>query len=148
MQRFTGVALLALALAMSTTIATTQTIRNASEMRKGEGEVYVSIYRVAPGEHRAFLKWMADRDAIDKSIGLPQAQWYVHMEGDSWDYVGIAPVLTDAQQKQEDDAAKAKGMTAGPAASIEFRQFISSHTDTLAAGPMTASEILSAVNGQ
>ena len=29
-------------------------------------------------------------------------------------------------------------MTAGPAASIESRQFISYHTDTLAAGPMTA----------
>ena len=60
----------------------------------------------APGQHRAFLKWMADRDAIGKSIGLPQAQWYVHMEGGSWDYDGIAPVLTDAQQEQEDDGPR------------------------------------------
>ena len=148
MQRSIGVVMLALALAMSTTVATAQTIRKATELRKGEGQVYVSIYHVAPGQHRAFLKWMADRDGIDKSVGLPQAQWYVHMEGDSWDYVGIAPVLTDAQQKQEDDAAKAKGMTTGPAASIEFRQFITSHTDTLAAGPMTASEASAELGGQ
>lgn len=146
MQRFTSVALLTLALAMSTTAATAT--RKATEMRKGQGQVYVSIYRVAPGKQVAFLKWMADRDALDKSIGLPQAQWYAHMEGDSWDYMGVAPVLTDAQQTQEDNAAKAKGMTTGPTASIEFRTMIASHTDTLAAGPMTVSEMSAMANGQ
>lgn len=106
-----------------------------------EARAIVSIYHVAPGKQVAFLKWMADRDAIDQAQGVPRAQWYAHLEGDSWDYVGIAPDLTEAQQKKVDDAAMAKGLTAGPKASVEFRQFINSHTDTISAGPMTASEL-------
>ena len=51
------------------------------------------------------------------------------------------PDLTEAQQKKLDDAAMAKGLTTGPKASIEFRQFINAHTDTISAGPMTASEL-------
>jgi hypothetical protein len=139
--------LVLLALAFSAAVTSAQT-RKAVEMRKGQGQVYVSLYRVAPGKHVAFLKWMADRDALDKQLGIPQAQWYAHMEGDSWDYMAVAPVLTDAQQKQEDDAAKSKGMTAGPAASIEFRTMIAYHTDTLAAGPMTVGELSAMANGQ
>ncbi|MGH8213050.1 MAG: hypothetical protein ACREPP_07490 [Rhodanobacteraceae bacterium] len=147
MQRPIGYTILLLALILGTTAAIAAG-PNANEMRKGEGQAYVSLYRVAPGKHVAFLKWMADRDALDKQLGLPQAQWYAHMEGDSWDYMAVAPVLTAAQQKREDDAARAKGMTAGVAASIEFRSMIASHTDTLAAGPMTATEMSAMANGQ
>jgi hypothetical protein len=135
------------ALIISATAMAAQT-RKAVEMNRGQGQVYVSLYRVAPGKHVAFLKWMADRDALDKAIGLPQAQWYAHMEGDSWDYMAVAPVLSDAQQQKEDQAAKAKGMTTGPAASIEFRTMIASHTDTLSAGPMTVSKLYALASGQ
>jgi hypothetical protein len=101
----------------------------------------IGIYHVAPGKQVAFLKWMADRDAIDQQLGLPRAQWYAHLEGDSWDYLAIGPDLSDAQTKQQDDAARAKGLAAGPKASIEFRQYVASHTDTLTVGPMTVSEM-------
>ena len=130
-----------LGLMLATPVAFAQSTSAAKEPR-----AIVSLYRVAPGKHEAFLKWMADRDAIDKQLGLPRAQWYAHYQGDSWDYVAIAPELTDAQQKKEDDAAKAKGLTFGARASVEFRQFIASHTDTVAFGPMSASELAGAVN--
>lgn len=130
-----------LGLMLATPVAFAQSTSAAKEPR-----AIVSLYRVAPGKHEAFLKWMADRDAIDKQLGLPRAQWYAHYQGDSWDYVAIAPELTDAQQKKEDDAAKAKGLTIGAKASVEFRQFIASHTDTVAFGPMSASELAGAVN--
>lgn len=118
-----------------------------SGMETKEPRAMVSLYHVAPGQHVAFLKWMAARDAVDQQLGLPRAQWYAHLNGDVWDYMAVGPVLTDAQQKQEDDAAKAKGLTIGPKASIEFRQYIASHTDTLTAGPMTVSELVSKVSG-
>jgi membrane-bound lytic murein transglycosylase B len=101
----------------------------------------IEIYHVAPGKQIAFLKWMADRDAIDQQLGLPRAQWYAHLEGASWDYLAVGPDLTDAQTKQQDDAARAKGLASGPKASIEFRQYIASHTDTLTVGPMTVSDL-------
>lgn len=109
------------------------------------GQAMISLYRVAPGKQADFLKWMAARDTIDQQLGLPRAQWYAHLDGDSWDYIAIAPDLTDAQQKKVDAAAHAKGLATGPKASIEFREFIASHTDTLSSGPMTASELSSMV---
>ena len=141
MRHFIG-KLALLGLLLATPVVYAQSAAAAKEPAKA----IVSLYRVAPGKHEAFLKWMADRDAIDKQLGLPRAQWYAHFQGDSWDYVAIAPVLTDAQQKKEDDAAKAKGLTTGAKSSIEFRQFIASHTDTMAFGPMSVSDMVSLIN--
>jgi hypothetical protein len=101
----------------------------------------VSIYRVATGKQADFLKWQATRDAIDKEAGVAQAQWYAHIDGDSWDYVAIGPDMTAEQNKKVDAALKKHGLTTGFKASLEFRQFIGSHTDTLAVGPVTASEL-------
>jgi hypothetical protein len=109
------------------------------------GIALIGIYRVAPGKHVEFLKWMAARDAIDKAAGVPQAQWYAHTDGDSWDYLAVGPVLSDEQQKKVDDATRAKGLSIGPKASVEFRQFIASHSDTHVLGPMTATEMAAAV---
>ncbi len=141
MHRLLGTCVL-LGLAMAAPAALSQSNTSGKEPR-----AMVSLYHVAPGKHMAFLKWMASRDAVDQQQGLPRAQWYAHLDGDSWDYVAISPVLTDAQQKKEDDATRAKGLAIGPKASIEFREFIASHTDTMTAGPMTVSEMLDHVNG-
>lgn len=107
----------------------------------------VSIYHIAPGQHRAFLKWMADRDALDTQAGVANAQWYTHTDGDSWDYVAVGPVNTDAQDAKLDELAAKKGLTTGFAASLEFRTLVASHTDTFTIGPVTASE-LSAMAGK
>lgn len=112
------------------------------------GQVLIGIYHVAPGKHADFLKWQAARDAIDKEAGVPQAQWYAHTEGDSWDFLSIGPDLSPAQQKKVDDASKAKGVTTGIKASLEFRQYITSHTDTFANGPMTVTEMSAMASGQ
>ena len=98
----------------------------------------VSTYRAAPGQQVELLKWFARQDEIAKAAGQPQAQLYVHQQGASWDFVLISPSTTPAQDKAFDDAAKKLGCTAGPAASLELRKYISEHTDTLAAGPTTA----------
>lgn len=108
------------------------------------GKSIIGIYHIAPGKHVDFLKWQAARDAIDKAAGVPQGQWYAHTDGDAWDYLSIGPVLSDEQQKKVDDASRAKGLAIGAKASIEFRQFIASHTDTYVVGPMTATDLAAA----
>ena len=102
----------------------------------------VSLYRAAPGQQVALLKWMARQDQAAIAAGLPAAQIYVHTSGDSWDYAVINPVTTKAQDDAVDAAAKKMGITSGPRASIEFRTMIASHTDTTSDGPMTAAQIL------
>ena len=102
----------------------------------------VSLYRAAPGQQVALLKWMAQQDRASVAAGLPASQIYVHTSGDSWDYLVINPVTTKEQDDAVDAAAKKMGITSGPRASIEFRTMIASHTDTTSDGPMTAAQIL------
>jgi hypothetical protein len=105
----------------------------------------VAIYHVAPGKHLDFLKWQADREAIDREAGAPAAQWYAHMDGDSWDYVSISPDIDDALSDKIDEMARKRGLKVGPQAGLEFRSMINSHTDTFAAGPLTAAQLLDRV---
>jgi hypothetical protein len=106
----------------------------------------VAIYRVAPGKHADFLKWMAVREAADKEAGLPPTMWYAHLNGDSWDYVAVGPKTTAEQDKKSDDMAKKKGLSTGMAASLEFRGFISSHTDTDTIGPVSAQSLVDSIS--
>ena len=102
----------------------------------------VAIYRVAPGKQMEFLKWMAAREAIDREAGVAATQWYAHMDGDSWDYIAIAPDLDDAMSDKVAGMARKAGLTVGPRAGLEFRTMIASHTDTLSAGPYTATQLV------
>jgi hypothetical protein len=109
---------------------------------KEPGSVVVSIYRIAPGKHVAFLKWMADREAAAREAGVPATQWYVHTDGDSWDYVAIAPESTAEQDDKVDAILKGKGMSTGFKGGLELRSLMASHTDTFARGPVTATELV------
>lgn len=106
------------------------------------GRAIVSIYRIAPGKQLDFLKWMAARDAIAHAAGVPDTQWYVHLDGDSWDYVGIAPYTDDATGERLDSMARKQGLKAGPQAGLQLREMMASHTDTISAGPYTASQLV------
>ena len=102
----------------------------------------VSIYRIAPGKHLDFLRWQAARDAAATEAGVAPTQWYVHMDGDSWDYVGISPMTTDEQDDKIEQILKGKNLTTGFKAGLEFRSMVASHTDTVARGPVTAAALV------
>jgi hypothetical protein len=102
----------------------------------------VSLYRAAPGQQLALLKWMAQQDRASAAAGVGASQIYVHTSGDSWDYLVINPVTTQAQDDAVEAAAKRMGIVSGPRAGMEFRKMIASHTDTTADGPMTAAQVL------
>ncbi len=106
----------------------------------------VALYRIAPGKHLEFLKWVAENDAIDKEAGVPVSQIYAHTNGDSWDYMQIAPDLSDAQQAKVDEVSKKHGRKTGFAASLEFRTMIAWHSDTMVIGPVTAADLVAAAS--
>ena len=108
----------------------------------------VSLYRAAPGQQVALLKWMAAQDRASAAAGVAPSQIYVHTSGDSWDYLVINPVTTKAQDDAIDAAAKKMGIASGPRASIQFRTMIASHTDTTSNGPTTAAQILATLGEQ
>jgi hypothetical protein len=106
--------------------------------------VLVAIYNVAPGKHLDFLKWMAAREAIQAEAGAAPTQWYAHTSGAGWDYIAIGPDLTPEMNKKIDELAKKKNLTIGMKASLEFRQFVNSHSDTIAIGPSSAADLVKA----
>ena len=106
------------------------------------GKTIVSLYRAAPGQQVALLKWMAQQSRAAQAAGVATAQVYVHTSGDSWDFMVINPQTTAAEDDAVDAASKKMGIAYGPRSSIEFRTMIGSHTDTYANGPMSAADIL------
>jgi len=105
----------------------------------------VTVYRAAPGQQVALLKWIAQQDRIAAEAGVPRSQLYVHTNGDSWDYLMIAPQTTPAQDAALEAAAKKLGLMSGPRVGIELRKYIAHHTDTLVNGPTSAAEFLASV---
>ena len=108
----------------------------------------VSLYRAAPGQQEALLRWLANQDRVARSVGQPAMQLYIHTDGDSWDYMGINPVTTDAQDQAFEAAARKMGVQAGPRAGLELRKYISMHTDTFTVGPVTAEQALATLGQQ
>jgi hypothetical protein len=110
------------------------------------GRATVSLYRVAPGLHVEFLKWMALREAVDREVGAPATQWYIHLDGDAWDYLGITPQLEPGAQaeldKKIDAASKKRGLATGMKAGLELRKYLSWHTDTATRGPVAAQALV------
>ena len=121
----------------------------AQQAARAPGRATISLYRIAPGKHVDFLKWIADRDALEKEVGAPASTLYAHIDGDAWDFMTVTPQLEGAAQldidKKMEAAAKKKGLTTGPKAGMELRQYVAWHTDTMAAGPMTAAQAIEAV---
>jgi hypothetical protein len=71
--------------------------------------------------------------------GVPTVQLYAHRRDSRTTW--IAPTSLEQDKKLDEIAAK-KGLKTGVPGSIEFRQLLASHTDTFAAGPTSASELM------
>lgn len=105
-------------------------------------EAIVSLYRAAPGHQVMLLKWLEQQERVAAAAGVPPSRLYVHQNGDSWDYLMIAPVTTSAQDDALDAAAKRLGVPTGPGVGIELRKHVASHTDTIVAGPTSVADYL------
>lgn len=104
--------------------------------------VIIGTYRIAPGKHLDFLRYAAARDAVNREVGAPEGQWYLHLDGDSWDFLNISPDFTDEQRARADEILKKRGLSTGLPAAIEMRRYVASHTDTFARGPHSAADLL------
>lgn len=107
------------------------------------GRVLLEIYRIAPGQHRAFLEFIALCDRANALAGLPPRQLYVHQDGASWDFVIIQPASTTPEQSAALDAAFQKlKIPQGAKFFVAIRAFMLEHSDTFALGPTTAADYL------
>jgi hypothetical protein len=101
----------------------------------------VSLYHIAPGQHREFIQWMGRLDMLNQEVGIPATRVYVHDEGDSWDYLLIRDVPTPEQEAKLEALAKQRGLHSGVEQHFQVRKYILSHTDTYVYGPMSLPEL-------
>ena len=105
--------------------------------------VAIEIYRIAPGQHEAFLKFVALCDQVNIAAGVAPRQLYVHQDGASWDFLFIQPEdYTPAQDAALRAAGQRLGLPTGANFFFEIRRYIAEHTDTAALGPTTAADYL------
>lgn len=103
----------------------------------------IEIYRIAPGQHEAFLEAIARCDEANRMAGLPPRELYVHSDGAGWDFLIIQPAQTPPEKSAALDAAWEKlGLPSGPDFFLEFRKYVAEHDDTFAQGPTTAADFL------
>lgn len=116
-----------------------------AQAKPADPQAIVSLYRAAPGQQEALLRWLAQQDRVARAVGQAPMQLYVHTSGDSWDYMGINPVTTQAQDDAFDAEARKMGVTAGPKAGVELRKYLAVHTDTTTIGPISADQALARI---
>ena len=117
----------------------------ANAQQASPGEAVITLYRAAPGHQVMLLQWLAQQERASAAAGVPPSQLYVHQNGDSWDYLLIAPDLTDAQDDAVEAAAKRLGIPTGPGVGIELRKHVGWHTDTAVSGPSSVADYLKRV---
>ncbi|MFO1467425.1 MAG: hypothetical protein U1F35_13475 [Steroidobacteraceae bacterium] len=110
-------------------------------------QTQVELYRIAPGQHVAFLKLIALYDQANIEAGLPPRQLYVHQDGADWDFLIIqsGEDWTDVQRTKFRAALNRLGAPQGAQFFLEIRKFMASHTDTMTRGPTTAGDWLKAL---
>lgn len=104
----------------------------------------VELYRIAPGQHVAFLKLIALYDQANVEAGLPPRQLFVHQDGADWDFLILqsAEDWTDQQRTKFRAALTKLGAPQGAKFFLEIRKLMAEHTDTTVKGPTTAGDWL------
>jgi hypothetical protein len=106
-------------------------------------KMMIEIYRIAPGQHEAFLKEIARYDEANRLAGVPPRQLYVHSDGADWDFILIQPdEYPPDKQAALDKAWKQLGLPSGADFFLNYRRFIADHSDTVAIGPTSAADYL------
>jgi DNA-binding beta-propeller fold protein YncE len=107
------------------------------------GSKVVEIYRVAPGQHEAFLRAVALYDEVNRRAGIPPRQLYVHSDGADWDFMLIQDAhYPEGKAALVDKAWDELTLPSGPRFFTEFRKYILGHSDTFVSGPTTAAAYL------
>ena len=106
----------------------------------------ITIWKIHPGKHAKFIKYMKEWEEVYAEIKLPPMKWYRKISGDSYDFVSIDhPFNRDAEHAME-EAGKKRGLPIGYNYTLKLNEFVDSYTTTYVEGPQSMAELLKQVN--
>jgi hypothetical protein len=109
---------------------------------------WIEIFKLAPGKHEEFVRFIAQSDEIGAIGGLPPTQLYFHENGAEFDVILLKPVINIQPTAEQEAAMERRSIelgvpTGGPAYFVRIRSFVASHSDTKTIGPISAAQWLS-----
>ena len=111
-----------------------------------ESAVYtITIWKIHPGKHAEFIKYMKEWEDVYAEIKLPPMKWYRKISGDSYDFVSISPPFNNAKEHEMEKAGKARGLPIGYNYTIKLNEYVDSYTSTYVEGPQSMADLLSQV---
>lgn len=108
-------------------------------------EAWFEIFRLAPGKHEEFIRFVAQGDEISAAGGQPPTQLFFHDNGADFDVILFKPAgakLTREQEAAMKKKAAELGVPTGPAYFVYLRELVASHTDSHTIGPVSAAQWL------
>jgi hypothetical protein len=109
-------------------------------------ETQIEIFKIAPGQHEAFLRSIAEFDEDNIKAGLPPRQLFIHDNGADWDFLIMQPAHNSPEANARlEQITKARDYKGGINYFLQSRKFFASHTDTVTSGPTTAADYLSGI---
>ncbi|WP_068547829.1 hypothetical protein [Thalassotalea crassostreae] len=106
----------------------------------------ITVWKIHPGKHVEFIKYMKEWEEVFKEINEPPMKWYRKISGDSYDFVSISPPFNYEAEKAMEAAGKKRGLPIGYNYTLKLNEFADSYTSTIVEGPQSMADLLEQVN--
>ncbi len=106
----------------------------------------LTVWKIHPGKHVEFIKYMQAWEEVYKVIGLPPMLWYRKISGDSYDYVSLSAPFNNAKEHEMEAEGKKRGLPIGYNYTIKLNEFVESYTTTYVEGPLSMAALLGQVD--
>lgn len=105
----------------------------------------ITVWKIHPGKHVEFIKYMTEWEEVFKEINEPPMKWYRKISGDSYDFVSISPPFNYEAEKAMEAAGKKRGLPIGYNYTLKLNEFADTYTSTIVEGPQSMADLLSQI---
>ncbi|WNC69509.1 hypothetical protein RI845_05015 [Thalassotalea nanhaiensis] len=105
----------------------------------------ITVWKIHPGKHVEFIKYMTEWEEVFKEINEPPMKWYRKISGDSYDFVSISPPFNYEAEKAMEAAGKKRGLPIGYNYTLKLNEFADTYTSTIVEGPQSMADLLAQI---
>jgi hypothetical protein len=127
-------------LLLTITLAITSSYANAVAE---QSSIYtITVWKIHPGKHVEFIKYMKEWEQVYIDIKLPPMKWYRKISGDSYDFISVSPPFNNAKEHEMEKVGKARGLPIGYNYTLKLNEYVDTYTSTYVEGPQSMADLL------
>jgi hypothetical protein len=127
-------------LLLTITLAITSSYANAVAE---QSSIYtITVWKIHPGKHVEFIKYMKEWEQVYIDIKLPPIKWYRKISGDSYDFISVSPPFNNAKEHEMEKVGKARGLPIGYNYTLKLNEYVDTYTSTYVEGPQSMADLL------